>query len=59
MPVRTGTEYIEALDERAIQVEIEGRALHGARLRDPAAPERGADVWRSCSTSSTTRRCAT
>ena len=28
MPVRTGTEYIEALDERAIQVEIEGRALH-------------------------------
>jgi 4-hydroxyphenylacetate 3-monooxygenase len=29
MPARTGTEYIEALDERAIQVEIEGERFTG------------------------------
>ena len=29
MPARTGQEYVEALDERAIQVEIEGRQYTG------------------------------
>ena len=29
MPARTGTEYMEALDERAIQVEIEGERFTG------------------------------
>ena len=38
MGARTGREYVEALDERAIHVEIEGRATHGPRLGDPPAP---------------------
>ena len=44
MGARTGREYVEALDERAIHVEIEGQQHTGPRLGDPAAPQRRPDV---------------
>ena len=47
MGARTGREYVEALDERAIHVEIEGRAAHRPRLGDPPAPQRRPDVRRA------------
>src|SRR5438477_9373501 len=35
MPVRTGREYVEALDERGTQVEIEGQRYTGGVSRIP------------------------
>ena len=59
MAARTGQEYVEALDERAIQVEIEGERFTGNVSHDPSAPERRRGPTRSSSTSSTTPTFAT
>ncbi len=39
MGARTGQEYIDALNERPIRVEVEGSATHRSRRGDPPVPQ--------------------